>query len=71
MILHTILPFAAVFPQEGPSPVSEGVFGGKKCLYEVRNGKTYLNRILSTDPSDYLDPGCCPGTEITIDSKEK
>ena len=67
MILHTVLPFAAVFPDDSFAPVSEGISGGKKCLYEIRDGKAYLNRILSTNPGDYLDPGCCPGAEITLD----
>lgn len=71
MLLYTPIPLELVL--EGIEPerhFREGVVSGVPVLIEeVSPGRGRLERVLSTDPFDYLDPVLRPGMEIILASR--
>ncbi len=61
-MFHTFVPAEDVFRQ-GNEKYSITQHGAKwLCLRESENGKT-VERLISTNPFDYLLPGYAPGKE--------
>ncbi len=74
MMLYTIIPFEAIFDSEtesGPpeSSADEVVIkqGSVSLLTQALPGGQYkINRIISTDPEDYLKPEWQPGSIMSL-----
>ena len=73
MMLYTIIPSEAIFDpgsETGPAENSEEVEikqGPVSLLTQALPGGQYkINRIISTDPQDYLKPEWQPGSIITL-----
>ncbi|MEW6572489.1 MAG: YlzJ-like family protein [Bacillota bacterium] len=66
MILYTPIPLELVM--EGSEPARrfrEGAVGGVPVMIEeVSPGRGRLERVLSTDPFDYLNPALSPGNLV-------
>ena len=69
MILYTMMPHEQVFP-----PVSEEsanqvmiTYNGIPVMAEWTEHHEYrVIRVMSTDPNHYMDPGCMPGSKISL-----
>lgn len=62
MILHTNQPFEMIFPTE--LTLKNINVNGIPAEAFVYNGEAYLNRIYSTNPSEYLNENAAPGRII-------
>ena len=60
MILHTPLPYEAIFPEENVQELKTEIHG--TCMVEMKDGK--INRIISTNPADYLNDKFKIGTKM-------
>ncbi|AEJ39860.1 hypothetical protein TPY_1679 [Sulfobacillus acidophilus TPY] len=62
MILYTPLAWDDIFPApEDAAPVWERIIDGRLCLVrQSPDGTPRLERLLSTDPADYLNPAFQP-----------
>jgi hypothetical protein len=69
MILYTPLSWEDIFPAEPvPAPLA-GYVNGRLCLVRVGpDGTPRIERLLSTDPQDYLDPALQPATPVSWSS---
>lgn len=75
MLLHTIVPFEAIFGspgQAGALPSDTASPAGRECrvpggLLEL-DGNGRVSRLISTDPRLYLDPRYAPGAGVAPDS---
>ncbi|MFO7310925.1 MAG: YlzJ-like family protein [Bacillota bacterium] len=63
MILWTIVPIESVLDDEPSTPqVVDVAVGHMRLLLEPgADGRTRIQRVLSTDPADYLRPELTPG----------
>ena len=62
MMLYTVVPSALVFP---PSPPAAGRWQrleGRMVLLRDTGRGAVVDRLVSTDPADYLRPGFQPGS---------
>ncbi len=69
MILHTVCSYNEIFAgefqvEEEPLEFSEQQVKNGIVVSGSRDGKNYVNRLISTDPKAYLDKKYAPGTEI-------
>lgn len=67
-MLYTIYPYESVFPQDfDEHPFVEMQVQGRLCLgRRGSDGITRLERLMSTDPADYLDPRFTPRTVLSM-----
>lgn len=65
-MMHTIMPLEVVFEQANtPLTVQEISHAGVSLLVEPQtNGKNRVQRIISSNPADYLNPQLQPGNLI-------
>ena len=66
-MLYTIYPLELVLeePEETAAPLFETALLGRQILAaRGADGSLTLQRLLSTDPMDYLVPGLQPGTAV-------
>lgn len=65
MLIYSVVPPEVVFGQDGASPpVWEEVElagGGRVILRREPGGRAVVERVISTEPRDYLDPTLQPG----------
>ncbi len=62
MILHTPVPCGMIMETETPAPPPEYYrSGGQLC--QVSGGR--VERLISTDPNAFLEPGFQPGAPLT------
>lgn len=70
MILYTMMPQDLVFPQEELEQTSAQMminYNGVPVLAEQLDAMSYrIIRVMSTDPSHYLNEDCTPGTKISF-----
>ncbi|MDD2497670.1 MAG: YlzJ-like family protein [Desulfitobacteriaceae bacterium] len=68
MLLWTIMPEDIVLEGvEKTRTFRQVEYQNKNLIIEMgENGKGKVAQILSTDPSDFLDPDLIPGKEISI-----
>lgn len=66
VVLYTPMAFEDIFPSgEEENPVGERWVAGRLCLVrQSKDGSPRLERLLSTDPNDYLDPRFQPNSVI-------
>ena len=62
MILYTKEPLSSIFPDESPARRVEGLAHGYAEVTDCEDGQR-LERIFSTDPTDYLNPRYAPGSK--------
>ena len=62
-MMHTIMPMEVVFPEQATTPILQEIrHGGVNLLVEqLPNGKNRIQRIISSNPADYLNPNLQPG----------
>lgn len=69
MVLYTIVPVEAIFPggvePEAPAPIELAVAGRLCTARRGPDGQLRLERVLSTEPSDFLNPQLAPGTVLS------
>lgn len=63
MILHSIIPPEAIFPDEPTEFETRQMRSGFIQGVNI-NGKFTVSRLISTDPSLYLDPRYAPGSTL-------
>ncbi|NHM29853.1 YlzJ-like family protein [Neobacillus terrae] len=69
MILYTVMPLEQVFPEESTvyGKVKQVTFQGIPLMVEAEDFQyARVVRVLSTNPQDFLDERCCPGTKISF-----
>ncbi|MCY0879828.1 MAG: YlzJ-like family protein [Firmicutes bacterium] len=68
MILYTPVAWSEIFPAPPEeSPLVPVTVSGRLCLARRRaDGALVLERLLSTDPRDYLDPRFQPQSVLNI-----
>ncbi len=74
MMLYTIIPFEAIFDAEAESDLAQDSLGdveikqGQASLLTqpLPGGQFKINRIISTDPQDYLKPEWQPGSIMSL-----
>jgi hypothetical protein len=66
VILYTPLDLQAVFPADAPAPVLRTVLWNRRpcVIRQTLEGSWQVERLLSTDPRDYLDPRYHPATQL-------
>lgn len=67
-MLYTTMPFEAVFPPDPVDPAYlELLIDGRLCLIrQCPDGTRRLERLLSTNPQDYLDARYNPNSIISL-----
>lgn len=69
MILYTMTPQEQIFPEEQQEQSGQMMmsYKGIPVLAEQLDGTSYrIVRVMSTDPSHYLNAECTPGTKISF-----
>jgi YlzJ-like protein len=70
MILYTMMPQDLVFPPEEQQQSSGQMMVNYKGIpvlaEQVDVGSYQIIRVMSTDPSHYLNTDCAPGTKISF-----
>ncbi len=66
MVIYTIYPPETVLraPSEDKRHYFTVDFEGRTFILELINGQAQIVRLLSANPSDYLNPRWQPGTKI-------
>lgn len=66
MVLYTPVAFEDIFaPSPDTQPLSERWIRGRLCLVRLgKDGMPRLERLISTDPNDYLDPDFQPNAVL-------
>ena len=65
MLLHTILTAEQIFPYESAT-LTTFKQGNDFIECYTQNGKTYLSRVISTDPKKFLDKRFTIGGEFKM-----
>ncbi|MDA8204955.1 MAG: YlzJ-like family protein [Thermaerobacter sp.] len=67
MVLYTPMAFEDIFPQtQEAERIFPGWLEGRLCLIRrAADGSERLERLLSTDPNDYLDPRFQPNHRLS------
>ena len=69
-MLYTIMPWEIIFPAEPQAPltpVTMATIHGRPCLVRREpDGILRIERLLSTDPTDFLDERFLPNTAIDL-----
>ncbi|MEA4884632.1 MAG: YlzJ-like family protein [Clostridia bacterium] len=70
-MLYTVMPIEQVlspFVADGgdPLPVLAAVDGVQVLIVPSDAGRGRIERVLSTDPADYLNPSLAPGTVVDM-----
>jgi len=65
MILHTIVPYENIFNQESDTQAPESITVGNGYIEadKSEDGRS-IRRLISTLPSDYLNPKYSPGQKL-------
>lgn len=65
-MIHTVMPMEMIFPSpEAAVSCREIASGGIYLLVEpLSNGRNRIERIISSNPMDFLNPRLQPGTVI-------
>ena len=66
-MLYTTMPWEAIFPNRSdPDPTALAVIldGPPVLIHRGRDGRARIERLLSTDPADYLDERFLPETPV-------
>lgn len=65
-MMHTVMPIEVIFPaQEQSISLKEMPYNGVNLLVEqLPDGRKRIERIISSDPQDFLNPQMQPGTMI-------
>lgn len=63
MIIHTVMPMELVFPSE-PGELRLLACSGRQVLARRSAIGWCVERLLSSDPADFLDPRWQPGTPV-------
>lgn len=65
-MIHTVMPMEVIFPpQESVSQLKEMPYSGVNLLVEqLPNGRSRIERIISSNPRDFLNPQLQPGSVI-------
>jgi len=69
MILYTMMPHDQVFPPSSEEPLNQVMitYNGIPVLAEWTENHDYrVLRVMSTDPNHFMDPGCMPGSKISL-----
>ncbi|MBM4763908.1 YlzJ-like family protein [Bacillus sp. B15-48] len=69
MILYTMMPQELIFPEQENQDESQLMlnYKGIQVLAEQEDARSYrIVRVMSTDPSHYLNPDYTPGTKISF-----
>ncbi len=69
MLIHSIMAHNAIFPQE-PIQTCAIQVGSRWLEGTLENGQMTLNRLISTDPADYLNSQWQPGKRIGNHNKQ-
>jgi hypothetical protein len=70
VILYTPVQLEIVLGEQGldmPKPRQVLVDGVPVLVREAGPGRGRIDRLLSTDPQDYLRPGLAPGTQVIFE----
>lgn len=73
MILYTMMPYELVFPNEADDFHKQKMvtYNGVPLLVEHLDAQTLqVVRVLSSNPMDFLDDRCCPGSKISLFNTE-
>lgn len=67
-MLYTPVPWESIFPADTTeAPWSELLIDGRLCLVKrSSDGHLRIERLLSTDPQDYLDSAYAPNTLVRM-----
>jgi hypothetical protein len=65
-MMHTVMPMELVFPQETTSPALKQIShaGVNLLVEELSSGRHRVERILSSNPMDFLNPQIQPGSTL-------
>lgn len=65
-MMHTVMPMEVIFPiTESAISLKEMPFNGVNLLVEqLPNGRNRIERIISSNPMDFLNPQMQPGATI-------
>lgn len=64
MMLYTVIPACLLFPPQTPAAGRWQEMGGRMLLLRETAGGQVVDRLVSTDPADYLRPGWQPGSSF-------
>lgn len=72
-LLYTIMPFEVIFgdeaaEQEAAAEVELSIGEVRLLVQPLSGGRAVVNRIISTNPEDYLKPSWQPGSIINSSS---
>lgn len=70
MILHTIVPYEKIFETNDIPPTEYVNIRGGFAQLDTTGGKRRITRIISTDPSVYLDSTLAPGSDYSPAGRE-
>jgi hypothetical protein len=65
-MMHTVMPMELVFPQETTYPALKEIShaGVNLLVEEQSSGRQRIERILSSNPMDFLNPQIQPGNTL-------
>lgn len=69
MILYTMMPHEQVFPPAENEQANQILitYNGIPVMAEWTENHEYrVIRVMSTDPNHFMDPGCMPGSKISL-----
>ena len=69
MILHTIVDPMEVMMQPQENSIEYRRIEGCLCACRGKGAACRIDRIISTDLNDYLNPRCAPGTMLNTKQK--
>lgn len=73
MILYTVLDMGSVMEDRagGTATTESAVVGGVPViLRRTGDGSAFIERVMSTDPQDFLRPELSPGTPVVFNEGE-
>lgn len=67
MIMYTVIPIEEIFDdEESPSLMAAHVMGCSVLIEPLGDGRGRIERILSTNPDDYLNSRIQPGSIVSL-----
>jgi len=68
LIFYTIVPIEELLSEEEDRSLVTATLNGRAVMVEpLGEGKARIERLLSTDPDDYLDGGLGPGNVVRLE----